>query len=108
TLPAIERVQNGAPDLLAAQTSVVAAPFIFATGEEALPVGGYDGSTPEPSLGALRAAVAGGQFHLVLAATHSADPRIRWVATHCTSVHPTGPAPAVALSVFYCLPVDAR
>lgn len=108
TLPTIERVRGGAPDLLAAQTSVVAAPFVFATGQEVLPIGGYDGATPEPTLGALRRDIAQGRFHLVLTAAGSTDPRARWLVAHCLAVRPTGPAPVVRLHVAYCLPVDAR
>ncbi|MBV8462106.1 MAG: hypothetical protein JO368_02345, partial [Acidimicrobiales bacterium] len=107
TLPTIERVRYGAADLLATQTSVVAAPFVFATGQEVLPIGGYDGATPVPRLAALRTAVSRGQFHLVLAAPHTSDPRIRWIAAHCNTVHPGGPAPAVSLAVYYCQPLDA-
>ena len=108
TLPTIERVRNGAPSLLAAQTSVVAAPFIFATGQEALPLGGYDGATPSPTLDALRRDVARGEFHLVLTATGSDDPRVRWIKAHCLPVHPTGPQPALALDVSFCLPASAK
>ena len=108
TLPAIERVRNGAPDLLATQTSVIAAPFIFATGQEVLPIGGYDGSTPEPTLAALRSAIAHGAFHLVLTASHTDDVRALFIQQHCLPVHPTGPSPAVSLRVSYCLPADAK
>ena len=107
TLPAIERVRNGALDLLAAQTSVVTAPFIFATGQEALPIGGYDGAAPAPTLHALRTAIARGQFHLVLSAPHSRDARVLWIRAHCTAVRPSGPSPAIALAISYCLPGDA-
>jgi 4-amino-4-deoxy-L-arabinose transferase-like glycosyltransferase len=108
TLPVIERVRDGAPDLLATQTSVVAAPFIFATGQEVLPIGGYDGSTPEPTLGALRSAIAHGAFHLVLTASHSDAVRALFIQHHCLPVHPTGPSLAVSLRVSYCLPANAK
>jgi hypothetical protein len=103
SLPTIEHVRDGARDLLAAQTSVVAAPFIFATGQEVVPIGGYDGATPSPTIGTLRTAIARGQFHLVLSAPHSRDPRILWIQAHCTAVHPSGATPAIALEVSYCL-----
>ena len=108
TLPAIERVRDGAPDLLATQTSVIAAPFIFATGQEVLPIGGYDGSTPEPTLATLRSEIAHGAFHLVLTASHSDDVRALFIQQHCLPVHPTGPSPAVSLQVSYCLPTNAK
>ena len=108
TLPTIERVRNGAPDVLATQTSVIAAPFIFATGQEVLPIGGYDGSTPEPTLAALRSAIAHGVFHLVLTASHTDDMRALFIQQHCLPVHPPGPSPTVSLRVSYCLPADAK
>lgn len=107
TLPTIERARNGAPDLLATQTSVLAAPFIFATGQEVLPIGGYTGSTPEPTLRALHSDIATGRFHLVLTGQLSKDRRARWIRAHCLAVQPHGPAPAVPVDVSYCLRSNA-
>jgi hypothetical protein len=45
-LASIEAARRGAPYLMAAQTSAVAAPFIFATGEEVLPLGGTPARFP--------------------------------------------------------------
>ncbi len=45
----IESVRKGAPDLMAAQTSAVAALYIYATGQEVLPLGGYTGTIPTPT-----------------------------------------------------------
>ena len=106
TLPKIEAVRNGAPDLMATQTSVLAAPLIFATGQEVLPIGGYTGTIPEPTVANLRSMVAAGTFHLVLVAAHSRDPRILWIARHCQRV-PTPPNPGSdvgPLDTFYCVP----
>jgi 4-amino-4-deoxy-L-arabinose transferase-like glycosyltransferase len=108
TLPAIERAQGDSRYLMAAQTSVIAAPFIFATGEEVVPLGGYDGTTPEPTVDGLQNAIARGEFRLVLTAPRSADPRVVWIKTHCLAVRPTGPPPPVALDVSYCLPAARR
>ena len=44
SLPTLEQAQAGAPDLIATQTSVLAAPFIYATGEEVLPSAGTRGA----------------------------------------------------------------
>jgi hypothetical protein len=102
----IEAVRNGAPDLMATQTSVLAAPFIFATGQEVLPIGGYSGTTPEPSVGRLRALVAASAFHLVLVGPTSTDPRVEWIRRQCLKA-PTpsnGAAAGVAAppDVYYC------
>lgn len=106
TLPKIEAVRNGAPDLMATQTSVLAAPLIFATGQEVMPIGGYTGTIPEPTVAAVRSMVAAGTFHLVLVAAHSRDPRVLWIARHCQRV-PTPPNPGSdvgPLDTFYCVP----
>jgi 4-amino-4-deoxy-L-arabinose transferase-like glycosyltransferase len=81
-IPRLEAVQNGAPYLLATQTAAIASVFIYASGLEALPIGGFDGTIPSPTLAELQADVRAGKFHLVLAGT-STDPRIAWIAAHC-------------------------
>ena len=59
-LATIESVRRGTPDLMAAQTSAVAAPYIYATGDEVLPLGGYTGTTPAPSVAQTRSMIARG------------------------------------------------
>ena len=49
-LALLESARQGAPYLMAAQTSALASGFVYATGQEVLPLGGYTGTTPEPSL----------------------------------------------------------
>ena len=107
TLPAIEAARQGAPDLMAAQTSVLAAPLIFATGQEVLPIGGYTGTIPEPSVSELRSMVAAGTFHLVVTAATSFDSRVIWVAENCLKLAtPPNSANdlAGALATYYCAP----
>ena len=111
TLPRIEAARNGAPDLMATQTSVLAAPFIYATGQPVLPIGGYSGTNPFPTVPALRRMVGDGRFHLVLTASGSTDARIVWIAHHCAALPPaTGTAGAGVIgpiALYYCLPGDA-
>ncbi|HVM67155.1 MAG TPA: glycosyltransferase family 39 protein [Acidimicrobiales bacterium] len=82
TVPALERARFGAPDLLAVQTSAIASVFIDASGQEALPIGGFTGTIPVPSLAELREGIKAGTFHLALVG-HSSDPRIQWITNHC-------------------------
>jgi hypothetical protein len=63
----------------------VASVFIYASGLEALPIGGFTGTIPSPTLAQLQADIREGRFHLVLAGT-SNDPRLRWIAAHCPLV----------------------
>jgi 4-amino-4-deoxy-L-arabinose transferase-like glycosyltransferase len=104
-IPQLARVQLGAPDLLAAQSSALAAVFIYDSGQEALPLGGFTGTIPSPALARVRADVRAGQFHLaILSARPSRSPVLRWIAAHCRA------APGIdrALRTFFCLPRDAR
>jgi len=102
TLPGLERARGGAPDLLAVQSAAVASVFRYPNGDEVLPIGGFTGTGPSPSLDQVRAAIAAGQFHLVLAFP-SADPRIAWIAQHCRPLPDTPPP----FHGFYCTPADA-
>jgi 4-amino-4-deoxy-L-arabinose transferase-like glycosyltransferase len=101
-IPRLEGLQNGAPYLLATQTSAVASVFIYASGLEALPIGGFTGTIPSPTLAQLKSDIRQGLFHLVLAAP-SQDPRLRWIASHCLKA---GKA-ASGLRNYYCMPADA-
>jgi 4-amino-4-deoxy-L-arabinose transferase-like glycosyltransferase len=103
TLPRLEQARGGAPYLLATQTAAIASVFIDASGQEALPIGGFDGSMPSPTLEQLQAEIRAGQFHLVLMAP-SDDPRLQWIAAHCQNL---GPA-ANGLHAYVCTPADAR
>jgi len=61
--------------------------FIDATGEEALPIGGFDCAGPSPTLAQIQADVWRGQFHLALV-TDGPDPRLHWIAEHCEDLSP--------------------
>ncbi len=82
-LAALQALRGGSPYLAAAQTSIVASPYIYATGEETVPLGGYTGVEPSPTVAAVRAMVAAGDFHPVLIATPSASAASAYLAQHC-------------------------
>jgi len=102
TIPQLEAGRNGARYLLATQTAALASVFIEDSGEEALPIGGFDGAAPSPALGQLKADIRASKFHLVLAGP-SRDPRLQWIAAHCRKL----PFSAGALNNYYCTPADA-
>ena len=58
TIPRLQAVQANAPDLLAAQSSYIAALFIYTSGLEALPIGGFTGTIPSPTLAQLKTDIA--------------------------------------------------
>jgi len=103
----LEQVRHGAPALMAAQTSAVAAPFIYATGDEVLPLGGYTGIIPSPSAAQLAARISAGYFHLALIAKPGATAGTAYVAAHCLHVprksgNGTSASFVPTLKIFYC------
>ena len=105
-LPRLEQANEGVPDLMATQTSAVAAPFIYDSGKEVLPIGGFTGTIPEPTLDALRAMISAGDLHTVVQSAKVSDPRLVWVAHTCLTISPgTGPETAAGglrFAVYYC------
>ncbi len=71
------------PIALATDSSILAAPFILATGKEVLPIGGYQGGVPAPTLADLQRRIAAGEVRAFLVPVISDDPRILWVEAHC-------------------------
>jgi 4-amino-4-deoxy-L-arabinose transferase-like glycosyltransferase len=105
-IPTLERVRRGARYLMATETSALAAPFIFVTGQEVLPIGGYTGTIPAPTLDSIRSLVRSRRFHLVLQSPTATDPRFVWIANHCLPVaQPTSASAQVRhhIAIFYCL-----
>jgi 4-amino-4-deoxy-L-arabinose transferase-like glycosyltransferase len=107
-LRAVQLVRRGAPYLMATQTSAAAAAFIYATGEEVLPLGGYTGTVPEPSAADVASTIHSGLFHLALVASPGATPATAYIDAHCLHVKPVAGRPPSALApklrIFYCLP----
>jgi hypothetical protein len=106
-LPALEAGNAGIPYLMATQTSALAAPFIWASGREVLPVGGFTGTIPEPSLATLQSLIQLNDVRTFIQSPGTTDPRLVWVATHCTAVTSrTGNGPLLPVAVYYCLGSD--
>jgi 4-amino-4-deoxy-L-arabinose transferase-like glycosyltransferase len=82
-IPAYRRLENGAPYVLAAQSALLPSAIIYDSGLEALPIGGFDGTTPSPTLAQLQADITRGLFHLVWISS-ATDPRLQWITTHCS------------------------
>ena len=88
---------------MATQTAVLAAPFIWASGQEVLPIGGFTGTIAEPTLATVQHLVRTGFVSTFLQSPTTTDPRLTWVARHCLDV--SGRArvkAALPLAVFYC------
>ncbi|HMD92866.1 MAG TPA: glycosyltransferase family 39 protein [Trebonia sp.] len=102
----LEAARQGASYLMATQTAALAAPYIFATGQEVVPLGGYTGTVPEPSLTALAAMVSAGRFRLALVTSPGVSESTSWIAGHCLPIgQPAGSSPSLIvphLAVYYC------
>jgi 4-amino-4-deoxy-L-arabinose transferase-like glycosyltransferase len=88
------------------ETSGTAGYFIMATGHEFLPVGGFSGRVPAPSLAEFKQFVAEGRVVRVTVATQplTRTPDLRWVVAHCTRSpeHQYVAYEQVTKTVFFC------
>jgi len=101
--PTLEKLQMGSPYVMAVYTSAVASVFISATGKEILPIGGFSGTIPEPTVSQLARMVRTGKFHVALLIGGGHDLRLSWIASHCLHLGPGGGA----TGLFICTPHDA-
>jgi 4-amino-4-deoxy-L-arabinose transferase-like glycosyltransferase len=103
-LVALEKANAYDPDLMATQTAALAAPFIWASGREVLPIGGFTGTIPEPTETALRRLVRTGVVSTFLQSPTTTDPRLTWIARNCLHVRARQSAKSVpAFAVYFCL-----
>ena len=105
SLATLEKVNAAFPYLMATQTAVLAAPFIWASGLEVLPVGGFTGTIPEPTLAALQNLIRTGFVATFLQSPTTTDPRLTWIARHCMNVtrRAAGQRAVLPLAVYICL-----
>lgn len=91
------------PIAFSTDTSLLAASYIFYSGKEILPIGGYHGGIPVPSLSQMQHDIASGKVRAFLVPTKppSPDPRVTWIQAHCTPLkhHPT---PEIELAFYVC------
>jgi 4-amino-4-deoxy-L-arabinose transferase-like glycosyltransferase len=93
------------PVLLAADTSGLAAPFVYYTGREALPIGGYDGGVPSPTLAQLRHDVSSGRLSVFFVPVEAEDlrsPRLAWIPARCARLEYTARSGAVEFAFYHC------
>jgi 4-amino-4-deoxy-L-arabinose transferase-like glycosyltransferase len=96
-IPYWQSLEQGTPYLLAAQSALLPTAIIYDSGLEALPIGGFDGTTPSPTLAQLQADISNGLFHLVWISSGT-DPELMWIINHCAQRSPR---------LFYCGPTPA-
>lgn len=78
---------------------------IMVTGREYMPIGGFGGSEPAPSLATLRSLVHSGRlrFFQVPITPPGQDPRTRWVRDNCTRQDSFHYGERVIIGVYRCL-----
>jgi 4-amino-4-deoxy-L-arabinose transferase-like glycosyltransferase len=87
---AVRRLELGRPPgdaLFGADTSGFggAATYILYSGREVLPIGGFLGNVPVPTLATLQADISSGYSRMFVlpVSPPGPDPRVRWIESHC-------------------------
>ena len=104
-LTALEKGNAAEPYLMATQTAALAAPFIWASGREVVPIGGFTGTIPEPTLTALKRMVDENLVRTFLQSPTTTDPRLTWIARNCLHIRTrsAGQRTVLPLAVYFCL-----
>jgi 4-amino-4-deoxy-L-arabinose transferase-like glycosyltransferase len=105
SLITLESANAAFPYLMATQTAVLAAPFIWASGREVVPIGGFTGTIPEPTLATLQDLIRTGFVATFLQSPTTTDPRLTWIARHCMNFTRRASArrTVLPLAVYVCL-----
>ena len=76
--------------LFGTDTSGLAENYILYGGREVLPIGGFLGNVPAPTLATLRADISRGYVRVFVlpVSPPGPDPRVRWIESHCTREPP--------------------
>jgi hypothetical protein len=109
---AVQRLELRTPPgdaLFATDTSGLAQSYILYSGREVLPIGGYLGNVPAPTLATLQTDISRGYVRLFLlpVSPPGSDPRVLWIESHCVR-QPQPPPPngrPVPYANFICGPV---
>ncbi len=98
-----------APIVLGTYSSMLAAPYILASGQKVLPIGGFRGSIPTPTLAQLRDDVAAGRVRsfLIPLSPANSDPRILWILSSCPRVRGPSPRDPIRVALYRCDPASA-
>jgi 4-amino-4-deoxy-L-arabinose transferase-like glycosyltransferase len=104
---AVQRLELQTPPgdaLFGADTSGLAMEYILYSGREVLPIGGYLGNVPAPTLATLQADISRGYVRgfVLPVSPPGPDPRVRWIESHCTRQPPPPNRPAVPYANFFC------
>jgi 4-amino-4-deoxy-L-arabinose transferase-like glycosyltransferase len=92
------------PLRLSTETSGLAANDILFSGREIVPIGGFTGAVPSPTLSQLQHDVAVGSLDFFVIATSppTPDPRLDWIRAHCHLSGTAGREGSVTFGQFLC------
>jgi hypothetical protein len=95
--------------LFGVDTSGLADNYILYSGLEVLPIGGYLGNVPAPTLAALQADINDGyvRFFLLPVSPSGTDPRVQWIEAQCPRQPPRPNSPRRPYATFICAPAPA-
>jgi 4-amino-4-deoxy-L-arabinose transferase-like glycosyltransferase len=104
TIQLLELQRPPGDALFAADTSGVAQNYILYSGREVLPIGGYLGNVPAPTLATLQADISRGYVRLFIlpVSPEGTDPRVRWLESHCFREPPPPNRRPVPYANFIC------
>jgi hypothetical protein len=90
--------------LFGTDTSGLATNDILYSGREVLPIGGYLGNVPAPTLATLQADISRGYVRVFVlpVSPPGPDPRVRWIESHCTRQPPPPDRRPVPYANFFC------
>jgi 4-amino-4-deoxy-L-arabinose transferase-like glycosyltransferase len=90
--------------LFVADTSGLAADYILYSGREVLPIGGYLGNVPAPTLATLQADISRAyvRFFVLPVSPPGPDPRVRWLESHCFRQPATARRRQLPYATFVC------
>jgi 4-amino-4-deoxy-L-arabinose transferase-like glycosyltransferase len=90
--------------LFGTDTSGLAQDYILYSGREVLPIGGYLGNVPAPTLATLQADISRGYVRIFVlpVAPPGPDPRVRWIESYCTGQPPPPNRRPVPYATFVC------
>jgi len=110
TVQRLELVTPPGDALFATDTSGLAQNYILYGGVEVLPIGGYLGNVPAPTLATLQADIARGYVRVFVlpVSPPGPDPRVRWIEAHCTMQPPPPNRRPPPYANFVCAPGAAR
>jgi 4-amino-4-deoxy-L-arabinose transferase-like glycosyltransferase len=104
---AVQRLELQTPPgeaLFGTDTSGLAENYILYSGREVLPIGGFLGNVPAPTLAVLQADISHGYVRgfVLPVSPPGPDPRVRWIESHCTRQPRPPHLRPVPFATFFC------